>query len=130
MVSYARSCDHTRLGGQHISCRSSTGRCLFIIHPIARSSRLVISIFSHFSRNSCSVSVSLFRITRGGDKSHTVVLVQGGRFFDKGHKSLFHSMTNVSIPEVSILKNNATFAVSFPINICIKLGSVSLNVPT
>ena len=36
---------HTRLDGQHISCRSSAGMCLIIIHPIARTSRPVISIF-------------------------------------------------------------------------------------
>ena len=34
--------DHTRLDGQHISCRSSAGRCLIIILPIARTSRPVI----------------------------------------------------------------------------------------
>ena len=27
---------HTRLDGQHISCWSSSGRCLLIIYPIAR----------------------------------------------------------------------------------------------
>ena len=53
---------HTRLDGQHISCRSSAGRCL-IIHPIARTSHPVISICSYSSRNSCPVSVSVFRMT-------------------------------------------------------------------
>ena len=49
---------YTRLDDQHISCRSSTGRCL-IIHPITRTSRPVISIISYTSRNSSSVSVSI-----------------------------------------------------------------------
>ena len=38
---------HTRLEGQHIFCRSSSRRCLNIIHPIAWTSRPVISIFSY-----------------------------------------------------------------------------------
>ena len=48
--------------GQHISCRSSTVRCL-IIHHIAWTSHPVISIFSYTSRNSCPVSFSIFRMT-------------------------------------------------------------------
>ena len=52
---------HTQLDGQHISCRSSAGRCL-IIHPIARRiSHPVISIISYTSRNSCPISI--FRMT-------------------------------------------------------------------
>ena len=47
--------DHTRLDGQHISCRNSAGRCL-IIHLIARTSRPVISIFPYTSRNSSRVA--------------------------------------------------------------------------
>ena len=37
---------HTQLDGQHISCWRSAGRCLIIIHPIARTSRPVIYIFT------------------------------------------------------------------------------------
>ena len=37
---------HTRLDGQHISCRSSTGSST-IIHPITRTSHPVIFIFSY-----------------------------------------------------------------------------------
>ena len=59
---YKITFDHTRLNDQHISCRSSTGRCL-ILHLIARIWRPVINIFSYTSRNSCPVSVSVFRIT-------------------------------------------------------------------
>ena len=47
---------------QHI-CRSSAGRYLIIIHPIAWILHPVISIFSHISRNSCPVSASVFRMT-------------------------------------------------------------------
>ena len=38
-------------------------------------------------------------------------------------------MTNVSIPEVSMLKNSSTLAVTVPINIFIKIGFVSVNDP-
>ena len=55
-------CDHTQLDGQHISCRSSAARCLITIHPIAQTSRPVISNFSYTSRRSCSVRVSVFRV--------------------------------------------------------------------
>ena len=50
-------------------------------------------------------------------------------FYDTGYKSSFHGMTNVSIPEVNMLKNSSTLAVSVIINISIKLGSVSVNGP-
>ena len=49
----------TRLEGQHISCRSSAGRCLIIIHPIVRTSPSLISTFSYIPRNSCLVNVDL-----------------------------------------------------------------------
>ena len=71
---------HTRIDGQHISCRSSAGRYL-IIHPIARTSRPVISIFCYASRNSCPVRV--FR-----DECHTVVPIPGGRLLR--HRSWSH----------------------------------------
>ena len=38
-------------------------------------------------------------------------------------------MTNVSVPEVNMLKNSSTLAVSVPINISIKLGFVYVNGP-
>jgi hypothetical protein len=44
----------TRLDGQEDSCRSSVRRCL-IIHPTARTSLPVISIFFYTSINSISV---------------------------------------------------------------------------
>ena len=45
----------------------------------------------------------------------------------QGYKSLSHSMTNISVPEVNMLKNSSTLAVSVPINLSIKLGFVSVN---
>ena len=42
------------------------------------------------------------------------------------YKSWSHSMTNVSILEMNVLKNNSTLAVSVPINISNKLGFVSV----
>ena len=74
---------------QHISCRSSAGKCLIIIHLIARTSRPVIYIFSCTSRNSCLLSASVFRMTeRGGDECHTVVPIPGDRL-------LWHSVTKL-----------------------------------
>ena len=45
------------------------------------------------------------------------------------YRSCFHGVTNVSIPEVNMLKNSSTLAVSVPINIFIKFGVVSANGP-
>ena len=53
---------------------------------------------------------------------------QAGDFYDTGYKSWTHDMTNVSIPEVNMLKNSSTLAVSVAINLCIKLGFVSVNI--
>ena len=64
---------HTRLGSQHISCRSSAGRCLIISHPIARTSRPEISIFSYNSSNSSPVSVSVSRMTNFVDLNELIV---------------------------------------------------------
>ena len=79
MATYASTRD-----GQHISCTSSTGRCLIIIRPISRTSCWVISIFSYISRNSCPVSVSVFRMSeRRRWMSHsTVVPIQAADFYD------------------------------------------------
>ena len=60
----------TLLDSQHISCRSSTGRCLIIIHPIHQTSRPVISIFSYILRNSCTISVSVFKLTERQNEWH------------------------------------------------------------
>ena len=44
-----------------------------------------------------------------------------------GYKSWSHSMTNILIPEVNMLKNSLTLAVFVPINLYIKFGFVSVN---
>ena len=44
-----------------------------------------------------------------------------------GYKSWPHSMTNVSILEVNMLKNSSILAASVPINLSIKFGFVSVN---
>ena len=54
---------------------------------------------------------------------------QTAKFYDTGYKSWFYGMTNVSIPELNMLKNSSTLAVSGPINLSIKLGFVSVNGP-
>ena len=50
-------------------------------------------------------------------------------FYDAGYKSWSHGMTTLSIPEVNMLKNSSTLAVSDPINLSIKLGFVPVNGP-
>ena len=54
---------------------------------------------------------------------------QAADFYDTGYKSWYHGITNVSVPEENMLKNNSTLAASVPINIYIKLGFVSINTP-
>ena len=61
--------------------------------------------------------------------SVTVVPIPGGRLLPHKIQKLSHGMTNVSIPQVNMLKNNSTLAVSVPINLSIKLGFVSINSP-
>ena len=72
--------DHTWLDGEHVFWRSSAGRCLITIHPIAWTSRPVISIFFFCtSRNVCTVSVRVFRMTERWRWVQTVVPISGGR---------------------------------------------------
>ena len=61
--------------------------------------------------------------------SVTVIQIPGGRLLRHRIQTLSHGVTNISIPEVNILKNNSTFAVSASINIFIKLSFVSVNGP-
>ena len=118
---------YTLLDGQHLSGRSSAGRCLIIIHSIVRTSHLEISIIPYTSINSWPVKFSVFRMT----ERRTWVLQwfqsQAAEFYNTGYKSWSHGMTNVSIPEVNMLKNSWTLAVSVPINLSINLGFVSVN---
>ena len=63
---------HTRLDGQHISCRNSIGRCLIIIRSIARTSRPFISIFFLTSQKIPAQSASAFsERQRGGAMCHS-----------------------------------------------------------
>ena len=52
---------------------------------------------------------------------------QAANFYDTGYKNWSHDMTNVSLPEVDMMKNSSTLAVSVPINLSIKLVFVSVN---
>ena len=54
---------------------------------------------------------------------------QAANFYETGYKSWSHCMIDISIPEVNMLKNSSTLAVSVPINLFIKLGFVSVNCP-
>ena len=71
-----------------------------------------------------------FQNDREEEMSVTVVPIQAEDFYDTGHKRWSHGKTNVSIPEVSMLKNSSTLAVTVPINLFIKFGFVSVNGPT
>ena len=84
---------HARLDGQHISCRSSAGRCL-IIHLIARTSRPVIFISSYASRNFCPVSVSVFKMKKRPRWVTQWFQSQATNLYDAGYKSWSHGMTN------------------------------------
>ena len=46
---------------------------------------------------------------------------QAAEFYDTGYKRWSHGMRNVSIPEVNMLKNSSTLAVSVSINISIRV---------
>ena len=94
-------------------------------HPIARTSRPVISIFPYTSRNSRPVSVSIFRKTNRRRLVSQWFHSQAADFYDTGYKSWSRIMINVSIPEVNMLKNSSILSVSVPISLFIKLGFVS-----
>ena len=54
---------HTRLDGQHITCRSSAVRCLINNHPPYNPDLASVnSSFYYKSRNSCPVTVGVFRM--------------------------------------------------------------------
>ena len=58
--------------------------------------------------------------------SVTVVPIQAEDFYSRIQK-MSHGMTYVIVPEVNMLKNSSTHAISVPINISIKLRFVSVN---
>ena len=102
---------HTRLDGQHISCRSLAGWYL-IIHPITRTSRLVISNFSYPSSNSCLVTVSVFR-TR---ERRRWVLYSGSnprRQTIYGYKSWPHGMKKFLNSGGEYVENSSTLDVRY-----------------
>ena len=59
--------------------------------------------------------------------SHSVCNTRWQNSTTQGHKSWSHGMTNVSIPQVNMLKNSSIFVVSVTVNLSVKLGLVSLN---
>ena len=52
---------------------------------------------------------------------------QVAEFYDTGYKGWSHRVTNVLIPDVNMLKNSSTFAVSVTIDLSIKFVSVCVN---
>ena len=50
---------------------------------------------------------------------------QAAEFYDRGYRSWSHDMINVSIPEVNMLKNSSTLAVSVPMT-ALRKGSNEL----
>ena len=52
---------------------------------------------------------------------------QAAEFYNTGIQKLVPQYDKSSIPEVNMLKNSSTLAVSVPINLSIKLGFVSVN---
>ena len=103
------------------------GRSLIIIHLIVRTCRPLIPIFSYTSRNSCPVSVRVSRMTERRRWVLQWLQSQATDFCDTGILKWSHGTTYVSIPEVNMLKNSSTLAVSVPINLSIKLAFVSVN---
>ena len=97
---------HPWLDGQHISCRSSAVRRSIIIHPIARTSRPVISIFYYTSRNYCSANIAFSEWQRGGDECYSGSNPRQQTSTTQGCKSWSHGMRNVPIPEVNMLKSS------------------------
>ena len=69
-----------------------------------------------------------FQNDREAEMSVTVVPIPGSTLLRLRYKSWSYGLTNVSISEVNMLKNNSALAVSVPIN-HIKLGFISVNGP-
>ena len=80
-----------------------------------------ISISFYTSRNSCTVSPSVFRMKErrrwvsydGSNSRRPTSTIQG-------YKSWSNSMTEVSVPEVWMLKDSSTLSVCVPVNLSIK----------
>ena len=59
----------------------------------------------------------------------TMVRIPGSNFYEAVYKSWSHGLKTVSIPDVNMLKNSSTLAVSVPIKLFMKLGFISVNGP-
>ena len=116
---------HTWVDGQHISCRSSAGRCL-IIHPRPNLMSSNFHLFLHLKKFLSGQSQH-FQNDRQRWVSHSGYNPRQQTSTTQEYKSWSHGLKNVSVPEVNMLKNNSILVVSVPINLLIKLGSVSVN---
>ena len=66
---------------------------------------------------------------RGGDECHSVCNPRRQTPMTQDTNSWSHGITNVSLPEVNMLKNTSTLTISVPINLSIILGFVSVKGP-
>ena len=95
-------CPHTTRRSTHILQEFSL-EVFNHIHLIARTSRPVIFIF-FAPQKFLPDQRQRFQNDREEEMSVTVVPIQAEDFYDAGYKSWSHGMTNVSIPEVYMLK--------------------------
>ena len=76
-------------------------------------------LFLH-SKNSCPVSVNVFRTTDGRWwVSHSGSNPRRQNYTTQVYKIWSHGMTDISVPEVNMLKYSSTFAVSVTVNLSI-----------
>ena len=92
---------HTQLGGQHISCRNSVGRCLIIIHPDFAPSDF--HIFLHLKKFLFGQRQRL-QNAREAEISVTMFQSQSTDLYDTGYNSWSHGTTYVTITEVNMLE--------------------------
>ena len=120
---------HTALRSTH-SCRSSAGKVLN--HSPPYSPDLAPSDFHLFLHLTKFLFGQRQRFQNDREAEMSVTQwfqSQAADFYNTGYKRWSHGMTNVSIPEANMLKNSSTLGVNVPINLSLKLGSVSENVP-
>ena len=79
---------------------------VLIIHLIVLTSCSLFSIFYYTTRNSYSASIGVFRMTERRRRMSHYGSNPRQTSMTQGYKSWSHSMTNVSIPEVNMLKNS------------------------
>ena len=107
----------------HISCRSSAESAYH--HPLYSPDFAPsdFHLFLHLKKLLSGLR-QRFGNDREAEMSVKVVLIPGGRVLRHRVQHLYHGMTNVSIPEVNILKNNSSLAICVQINFSIKLDFV------